>query len=378
MAFEVGSKTQLLRVAEAVWGTSPVSLTGSVGVDSAAKTFTRATGSFITDGYLVGMPFTASGFTNGGNNGAFVVSGVTALVLTASAATTLVTEVSAAGRTISPSMTKGRFTDVSLDPVMAFVESKEIRGDRMTSDVRGTTLNGEGDVGFELAPADFDDLLEAALGGTWTVNVLKAGTAQKSFTMEVGHLGINQYKLLTGCLIDKLSLSIKPNAIVTGKYSVIAKGFAIAGTTAATSTTPAGGLGPFDAQNAATIMKEGGTTIAIVSGLDFALDNGTEKATVVGTKNLVGAQFGRSKITGTLTALFQDAAMLTKFLNETATSIECTLSNGTKSLAFKFGNVKFTGAKADVTTEGLLGINLPFTALYDGVTGSNLQITRVP
>ncbi len=302
MAFETGSKTQLVRIVEVTWGTTPA----------------------------------------------------------------------------TPAMTKTRFTSVSLEPVMGMIESKELRSDRMTADVRGTTLNGEGTIAFEFAPTDFDDLIEAALGGTWTANVLKAGATQKSFSMEVGHTGISQYKLLKGCLVDKWSMSIKPNQIVTGSFSIISKDFAVAGTTAATTTPAASGLSPYDAQNAATVMKEGGTTIAIITGLDFTLDNGIEKATVVGSKNLVGAQFGRSKITGTMTALFQDSTLLAKFLAETATSIECTLSNGTKSHALKFGNVKYTGGKSSVSTEGLLALELPFTALYDGVTTSNLQITRVP
>lgn len=302
MAFETGSKTQLLRIAEVTWGTTPA----------------------------------------------------------------------------TPTMLKTRFTDVSLDPVMNMIESKEIRADRMTSDVRGTSQTGEGSMGFELCPGDYDDLIEAALGGTWTANVLKSGTAQKSFSMEVGHLGVSQYRLITGVLIDKFSLSIKPNAIVTGKFDLIGQDFISAATTAATATTAASTNSPYDAQNAAMVMKEGGTTSAIITGLDFTVDNGVEKALVVGSKNPVGAQFGRSKITGTLTALFQDAALLAKFLAETPSSIECTLTNGTKSHALKFGNIKYTGAKSDVTTEGLLSWSLPFTALYDAVTGTNLQITRVP
>lgn len=303
MAFEVGSRTQLLRIAEVTWGTTPA----------------------------------------------------------------------------TPNMIKGRFTEgLDLNPVMPMIESKEIRGDRMTSDVRGTTLNGEVEWPFEFAPADYDDLLEAALGGTWATNVLKAGSTQKSFTLEAGHLGISQYKLLKGCLVNIFSLSIKPNAIVTGSFGLISKDFAVAGTTAATSTTAAGTAGAYDAQNSSMVMKEGGVTSAIITGLDFTLDNGIEKAAVVGSKNLAGMQFGRSRITGTLTALFQDAALMSKFLAETASSIECTLSNGTKSHAFKFGNVKYTGSKNTVSTEGLLGIEMPFTALYDGSTTTNLQITRVP
>ena len=72
-----------------------------ISVDGAAKTFTRATGSFLTDGFAVGQTILTNGFTNAGNNTTLTLSGVTATVLTCSTTTSLVTELAGTGRTIA-------------------------------------------------------------------------------------------------------------------------------------------------------------------------------------------------------------------------------------------------------------------------------------
>uniref|UniRef100_A0A6M3JXN7 Putative tail protein n=1 Tax=viral metagenome TaxID=1070528 RepID=A0A6M3JXN7_9ZZZZ len=62
------------------------------GVDATEGTYTRSTGSFLTDGFRVGMDFTASGYTNSGNNATKTISAVIALVITVTDNTGLVTE----------------------------------------------------------------------------------------------------------------------------------------------------------------------------------------------------------------------------------------------------------------------------------------------
>ena len=62
------------------------------GVNETAGTYTRSAGSFLTDGFRVGMDFTASGYANGGNNGNRTISTVTATVITVTDNTGLVTE----------------------------------------------------------------------------------------------------------------------------------------------------------------------------------------------------------------------------------------------------------------------------------------------
>lgn len=64
----------------------------TIQVAAAGKTFTRPAGSFITDGFAVGDYVTTSGFTNAGNNGTFIISTLTATVMTCTTATGLVDE----------------------------------------------------------------------------------------------------------------------------------------------------------------------------------------------------------------------------------------------------------------------------------------------
>ena len=63
-----------------------------IDVVAAAGTFTRGSGSFVTDGFRPGMTIVTSGFTNGGNNTTKVISTVTALVITVTSITGLVDE----------------------------------------------------------------------------------------------------------------------------------------------------------------------------------------------------------------------------------------------------------------------------------------------
>jgi len=66
----------------------------TVTVASAGKTFTRAAGSFLADGFAVGDAVQWSGFTNAGNNVTVIITALTATVMTCSAAPVLVDEAS--------------------------------------------------------------------------------------------------------------------------------------------------------------------------------------------------------------------------------------------------------------------------------------------
>ena len=53
-----------------------------INVVAASRTFTRLSGSFVTDDFVAGRAVAMSGFTNGGNNDTFEIESVTALVIT--------------------------------------------------------------------------------------------------------------------------------------------------------------------------------------------------------------------------------------------------------------------------------------------------------
>lgn len=69
----------------------------TIAVNSTNKTFTRSSGSFVTDGFEANMPIVTTGFTNAGNNTSKVIESVTTLVITVTSATGLVTETPGGG-----------------------------------------------------------------------------------------------------------------------------------------------------------------------------------------------------------------------------------------------------------------------------------------
>lgn len=76
------------------------STTGSTTLSADPTGYSRSSGSFITNGFVVGQQITASGFTNAANNGRSTITGVTATQLTVTKSTPPVTEAAASGRTI--------------------------------------------------------------------------------------------------------------------------------------------------------------------------------------------------------------------------------------------------------------------------------------
>lgn len=56
--------------------------TGTATLQATATGYTRTSGSFITDGFLEGLPITVTGFANPANNGPAVITAVTATTLT--------------------------------------------------------------------------------------------------------------------------------------------------------------------------------------------------------------------------------------------------------------------------------------------------------
>jgi len=84
----------------------------TISVNATAGTFTRATGSYLTDGFVPGQSITSAGYVNGGNNTTKVISSVTALVITVTSLTGLVTEAGGGDETITGStVTVGGFNE---------------------------------------------------------------------------------------------------------------------------------------------------------------------------------------------------------------------------------------------------------------------------
>ena len=268
-----------------------------------------------------------------------------------------------------------RNTGTTLELSKTSIVSSELRSDRQISDFRGGNRQVAGDVSIELSADSFDDMLEAALGGTWATDILKAGTSTRSFTVERLFDDLAQYLRYTGMVVGGLSLSVQPDAMVTGSFSFVGKSqesstAIVTGATygAATTTTP------FDSFSGT--ITEGGIAIATVTGLDLTLDNGAEASFVIGDATTPCIILGNSNLTGTLTAQFTSEALLAKFIDETESSLTFALTDGTKTQTWNIPRIKYTGGSVPVSDDGLVTISLPFQALLDSTEESNIKITR--
>lgn len=285
----------------------------SITVDAGAKTFTRAAGSFLTDGVEVGDKITFSGFAEAGNNGTFIVTTVIALVVTCAAAAGLVNEA------------------------------------------------GGGDEAF-----------------TTPRLRLPMGTTLKTFTIEKAHLDIDVYQVFRGVIPSSLRLSVQPGRMITGSFGMVGMagdeptGAALDATPTAAPTSQ-----PFDSYTGS--IKEGGAAIAIATGLELVVDNGMEAKYRLFSTEAGGLLDKRANVTGTLTAWFQDSTLLAKFLAETESSLQFTLTDlDGNSYRFTFPRIKYSTGDTPVQGEGEVSLSMSWRAILDSTTGTNMIVDKIP
>lgn len=275
----------------------------------------------------------------------------------------------------TPTMVSLRHTSCGLILSKDSFQSEELRSDRQISDLRHGAKQVGGDIGIEFSYGEYDPILEMALFGTWNTNVLKVGTTAKYMTVEREFADITQYGVFTGCMVNTFSLSVQPNAIVTGTFGLIGKGASYSATPLDADPTASQTTSPFDSFTGE--ITEGGATIAVVTGLEITLENGLEPTFVVGSDETPRIIAGRSSLTGTVSAYFENLTLLNKFINETESEIEFTLGDGvSNSYTFTIPRIKYSGADNPANNEQGIILNMPFQALYDAVEDTNLKITR--
>jgi hypothetical protein len=173
-----------------------------------------------------------------------------------------------------------------------------------------------------------------------------------------------------------MALNIAPNAMVTGTMTIVGKDIAFATTPLDANPDPSMTASPYDGFRGS--LKEGGTEIAVVTAIEMAIDNAIEPAFVIGSDSAANLLPGRINITGTISAYFQNMDLLRKFVNETESSLEFSLGDGEKeTYVFTLPRIKYTGGENPVEGEGAVTLSMPFQALLDPCTGTNIRIDRI-
>jgi len=259
--------------------------------------------------------------------------------------------------------------------------AQELRADRQISDHQYGVRQVGGDIVAELTyGGTVDTILEAVLGGTWTTNVLKAGTTRRSYSILRRFLDLSagHYHLFKGCEFNTLSLQNAANDRVQMTAGVIGQDLAIA------SAAPAGATFPAAATTGQMTgilgaVSEGGSPLGIVTEVSFSLENGLEIRPVIGSNKTLEPSIGRSNCTGQVVVYFEDATQLTKFVDETSSSLDFTCTDAAgNDLKFEFPNIKYSGGDLPAQGQGAITLTMPFQALYDSGDATQIIVTRTP
>ena len=251
-----------------------------------------------------------NGFTNAGNNGYFKVTGVTATVLTLS-------------------------TDA-------------------------TTLVDE-----TLSTGD----LEVANN----TSIITTGTTKKNYAIESGYNDVALYRQLLGAQVGSMSLSMSTDSLVSGDFSLMGRELtAFAVTSAATSVTSASTTPVFNTFRG-DLEISGGVTLCLTD-LSISLDNNSQGQSCLFTRALSDIVHGRSNVTGSLSAYFDDPTLSNLYSDETLISIFVTMVDADgNSISIGLPRCQLQGdsfnlSEVDVTE------SLDFQALGGDTTYTNIYL----
>ena len=284
------------------------------------------------------------------------------------------------GTTPAGNFTNLPFSTQSLNLSKDRLAGTDIQADRMARVDRHGNRQTSGDIVADLRDADYDLLLESAMlsafdGGT---HKLKVGVSPKFFSIEDYAADIDQARLFTGMTVSTMAISLAPNQMVTTTFGMVGKDMTVSGTQKTQDAATA--AAPFDSYSGDIGIGNVGSpsTVAIVTSLDFTLTNSYAPTFVIGDDSAPSLEFGRAEVEGTMTVYFEDAALITRFLNETETAIQVSVDDptGANAYTFDFPRVKINSADVGVDGPTSRMISLSFVALYDATLATNLMITR--
>jgi hypothetical protein len=294
--------------------------TGAVIViASAVGTFTRSTGSFVTDGFNVGSVISVSGFTSAGNNGLFYIRSMTATVLTVAA-------------------------------LQGQTQTVEAEGDSVT-------ILEKGQKTFVPSTGHTDD----------------------SFTAEEYYPDNTISRTFLGEQVNTMAVSLSPNAMATINFDFLGKDAeAPTGTQYFNSAVAPGTEGTYAGQDGFCFIE--GVANAKLTSFNFTLNANIQQEAVLFSSSIGAKARGKVMMTYDATVIFDADDFLGYFNNETEISVGYVLMSADNSEAFSiyFPRAKVNSATTDDGEKVIIlsfgGEVLKYVGSAVGVNNTTVQI----
>ena len=210
---------------------------------------------------------------------------------------------------------------------------------------------------------------------------LTNGVTQRSFTIERGHLDVEQFFAFRGMTADKLSLTFASAALVNGSFEFMGRDSIRDTETQLPGTIVASRA--FDITNAVTgvgnIIENGAVlTDTFIKSLKLDVGNALRARDAIGILGAASIGSGEISVEGTLEVYFADGAMYDRFINSQASSIEWTVQDGAgNGYAFHIPKLKLSNGKINSSGKDQdIMFSTSFTGLLDPVSGKTILIDR--
>tara|TARA_R110000764_G_scaffold239436_1_gene338883 strand:+ start:5290 stop:6489 length:1200 start_codon:yes stop_codon:yes gene_type:complete len=185
--------------------------------------------------------------------------------------------------------------------------------------------------------------------------------------------------IFSGCEVASWNFTADANSLAKSTFTMfgIDMDYVLAANTpTGMSVAPPHTTEPFDTFSGD--LEIDGVDSCVVTAVAFTVDNGIAANYFVGCPVSGDPTVGDSMIEGSLTAVFDDAALYNKYLNEESFTLSVLLTDTLgRGLRVSFPNLKVgTGTQPDVTAPGPIPITINFSAHYDASILSHIKATR--
>lgn len=184
-------------------------------------------------------------------------------------------------------------------------------------------------------------------------HVFKVSDEVPSIFLEKGFTDIAEYSLFNGVKLGSFKMSFGGDGELVASIGVMGAKETVSGSPV--DATP-DEISLERVNNFQASIKEGGVTLATCTSGEISLDNGLDgDSFVLGGGGVRGdIAEGIMAVSGSITTLFTDSALLDKAIAGTETSLELTLTVGSHSLKFEFPELTLVPASPAI--EGPAGV----------------------
>lgn len=282
----------------------------------------------------------------------------------------------------TPDGTLLRIVSSGVRSSQSLLDSNTLDASRARSRPGRGNINISGSLQTEISAQNIGKILKHAMGSVNTTgtnpytHVLTLGALPVGMVVEQDYganiSGAGRYEKFNGCRVGGFSFSFPTEGFCTASFDLIGAASSLE-SAALDATLTDNGHTPFTSFQAA--IEEGGAEIAIVTAVEITGSNELDESVfaIGGGGQRRALPEGFSTIGGSVTALFESAALLNKAISDTASSLKITLSRGTgagsagnESIEFLVQNLVYERAGPGIEGPNGLMVTLPFRAFRSG------------